>query len=132
MMTWLPYIRQPGEQMFRHVTKNSSLTINARASWANFDIKDERTCISSYMGPAEEMNSSVATRPCQSNWGGMAPCFSCILRHSYLHSVILKLTGQCSKSAFDENYHIEQDSKGYIVFLGFYGTIIMYDEGQKK
>ena len=35
MMTWLPYMRQPGEQMFMHVTKNSSLTINARASWAN-------------------------------------------------------------------------------------------------
>ena len=58
-------------------------------------------------------------------------CFSCNLPHSHEHSVVVKLTGQCSDSVFETYYHLQHDEEGYIMFHGFTGTIIKYDAENK-
>ena len=103
--------------------------------WASFYTKsvvDWTEVIVAYMGPAETMNTSLSPfNTAYDNDYDWSSCFSCNLRHSHEHSVVLKLTGQCSKSVFETYYHLELDNDGDIMFHGFTGTIIKYD-GENK
>ena len=80
------------------------------------------------MGEAEKMESNIWKTECTQRAYVWTGCFSCNLRHSVEHSVVLRLTGHCSRSAFDEKFHIKQDESGFVIYLGFDGTIIKYYE----
>ena len=86
--------------------------------------EDKQECVAGYIGPAEPMNQSLATWDCADNEYAWAPCFACNLVHSHEHSVVLKLTGVCDKSALDQYYHLENDEEGYLILHGFTGTTI--------
>ena len=114
MLTYLPYMKQVGEKDFLHVIDNSVFTLDTVwASWYTKAVVDYPEVIVGYMGPAESMNSSLS--PFNTFWDmdyDWSSCFACNLRHSHAHSVVLKLTGQCSKSVFETYYHLQHDDEG--------------------
>ena len=103
------------------------------SSWYSKSTVDHTEVIVAYMGPAETMQTSLSPfNTAYDNDYDWSSCFSCNLRHSHEHSVVLKLTGQCSKSVFETYYHLQLDDEGYVMFHGFTGTVIRYDGDTKR
>ena len=132
MLTYFPYIKEPGNPYYQHIIDGTKFgAVEAWVFWDKVKVTEKRQCLRAYTGPAEPMMESFATSQCEGIplvWG---PCFACNLIHSHEHSVVLQLTGLCDRTAFDQYYHIKNDEEGYIILYGFTGSIIQYD-GEKK
>ena len=114
----------------RHLVDESICGFTPTPSWGPISKDDFYDCSVGYLGPSAPLNQSFVMWQCKdykNNAYDWAPCLACNIKHSHTHSVVLKLSGVCDRSAFDQYYHLENDEEGYVIFYGFTGTIIRYD-----
>ena len=71
-------------------------------------------------------NQSINDWPCarEAVW---SLCAVCNIPNSLTNSPIVKMRGNCKRSAFDSKFRIENDDRGYVRFIGKRDTIISYD-----
>ena len=125
-------IKKSGKDYYEHLNDGSKAEFESFAEWYIHPPLEKEKCLLGYLGPVVAWNNSLSLVDCAKdsppNW---SPCFSCYLRHSFSHSVVLKLSGMCRESALDKFYHMGNDEEGYIVYYGFSGTLIRYDAANK-
>ena len=47
-------------------------------------------------------------------------------------SPVITLSGMCDRTAFDKYYHLYNDELGNVIYYGFSGSVIRYDEEQRR
>ena len=59
-------------------------------------------------------------------------CTACFLPNTITNYVDIIARGLCQRTKFDTRYQVQNDKKGYVMYLGEKHTTITYDPEEKK
>ena len=133
ILIWLPYRKTAGTTTWNHVIDGSELVFDKTISISSppsAEIEKKDKCLRWYAGPVALWQGSPKSCDKEASYD-WSPCVICSVPHNLHNSLVLTMSGMCERTAFDTFYHMDNDEKGFVTYLGFDSSIIRYNAEQQ-